>query len=406
MPKLGDITNVWNTVRELNAGEIRESADQQVQLSVVGALGLRDALIRSLYVSSSRYPAVGRAAIWDYDVPLQRERQMEVGNSDVLLIALDARDADEAAWVDALDKLSMLPLPKLAVVLDAGMLSERLESALRRAGIRQVDVPDGRPETIATQLAPALAELLPDDLRIAAARKIPSLRDAVAYWLINDVAFSNATVSFTSGIPELIPFLTIPLNAADVLILTKNQALMVYRLALAYGAPANFQAQIREVLPVIGAGFMWRQLSRQLVGLIPLAGLVAKVAVSYAGTYATGQAAMLWYRHGEQLSSPALQRLYKQAAAAGHQRARELIARRKPALPPPDDAPIDISAVEIEPDDAAPLPGLPEQESYSSTNGGNGAHEVDPTVDQPADGKGPLDSLTRRLRGLRPFRRD
>jgi len=393
VPKLGDITNVWNTVRELNVGEIRESADQQVQLSVVGAIGLRDAVIRALYAGPSRYPAGGRAAIWDYDVPLQRERQMEIGNSDALLIALDARDADEAAWAEALDKLAMLSLPKLAVVLEAGALSARLDGALKRAGIRRLEVADGRPETIGAQLGPELAELLPDDLRIAAARKIPALRDAVARWLIGDVAFSNATYSFTSGIPEMIPFVTLPLNAADVLVLTKNQALLVYKLALAFGAPGDFQAQLREILPVIGAGFMWRQLARQLIGLIPVAGLVAKVAISYAGTYATGQAAMLWYRNGERLSTAALQQLYKQATAAGTQRARELVARRRPALPPPDDAPIDVAAVEVEPADTP----------HTATGGGaNGAG----TTDEPPDGAaGRPDSLIRRLRGMRPFRR-
>lgn len=419
MPKFGDITNVWNTVRELNVGEIRESADQQVQLSIVGALGLRDALIRALYAGPSRYPASGRAALWDYDVPLQRERQNEIGNSDALLLALDAREADEAAWVEAIDKLAMLQLPKLAVVLDGSMLSARLDNALRRAGIVRVDVPDGRPETIAAQLGTRLAELLPDDLRIAAARKIPLLRDAVGRWLIGDVSFSNATYSFTSGIPEMIPFLSIPLNAADVLVLTKNQALLVYKLALAYGAPADFQAQITEVLPVIGAGFMWRQIARQLIGLIPVAGLVAKVAVSYAGTFATGQAAMLWYRNGEQLSSAALQKLYKQATAAGTQRARELIARRKHALPPPDTSPIDVVAVEVEPElpaspkgeGSAGLPKRPEDLAAGSVNGGNGAHgvdePVDEAVDEPADGTaGRFDSIARRLRGFKPFRRD
>lgn len=401
MPKLGDISNVWNTIRELNAGEIRESADRQVQLAVVGAVGLRDAVIRSLYTGGNRYPASGRAAIWDYDVPLQRERQTEINNSDALVIALDGREADEAAWVEAIEKLSMLALPKLAVVLDASALSTRLQSTLRRAGITLVEVADGRPETIGARLGPALAEALPEDMRIAAARKIPALRDTVARWLVGDVSFSNATYSFTSGIPEMVPFISIPLNAADVLVLTKNQALLVYKLALAYGAPSDFQSQMREVLPVIGAGFFWRQLARQLIGLIPIAGLVAKVAISYAGTFATGQAAMMWYRNGEQLSAAALQRLYKQASAVGTQRARELVARRKRALPPPDDAPIDITAVEIEPQDA------PRTAKEAGTNGAaaaeagtNGAA----TTDAPPGTT--RSRLTRRLRGMRPFRRD
>jgi uncharacterized protein (DUF697 family) len=87
----------------------------------------------------------------------------------------------------------------------------------------------------------------------------------------------------------MVPVLNIPLNAADMLVLSKNQALLVYKLALAFGAPADFQAQMKEVLPVIGSGFLWRQVARQLVGLIPGFGIVPKVAVAYAGTYATGK---------------------------------------------------------------------------------------------------------------------
>ena len=36
--------------------------------------------------------------------------------------------------------------------------------------------------------------------------------------------------------PSLVPILGVPITAADTVVLTKNQALMVYRLALAFGA--------------------------------------------------------------------------------------------------------------------------------------------------------------------------
>ncbi|MBV9789764.1 MAG: hypothetical protein JOZ51_16375, partial [Chloroflexi bacterium] len=100
-------------------------------------------------------------------------------------------------------------------------------------------------------------------------------------------------------------------------------------LALAFGAPADFQSQMREIMPVIGSGFLWRQVARQLIGLIPGFGILPKVAVAYAGTYATGQAATVWYRSGEAVSGDAMRQLYRQAMDIGRQRARELINRRK-----------------------------------------------------------------------------
>jgi hypothetical protein len=82
---------------------------------------------------------------------------------------------------------------------------------------------------------------------------------------------------------------------------------------------------MREVLPVIGGGFFWRQIARQLVGLIPGFGILPKVAVAYAGTYTTGQAATRWYRNGDVLSQDALKRLYRQASMLGRRRAADLV---------------------------------------------------------------------------------
>jgi hypothetical protein len=45
---------------------------------------------------------------------------------------------------------------------------------------------------------------------------------------------------------------------------------------------------------VIGGGFLFRQLARELVGLIPIAGVAPKVAVAYAGTWAIGRAVGMW----------------------------------------------------------------------------------------------------------------
>ena len=81
---------------------------------------------------------------------------------------------------------------------------------------------------------------------------------------ISGVSFTNATYALASGLPEQIPILSVPFAAADIIVLTKNQAILVYRLALAYGAPPDFQDRIREVIPVVGGAFLWRQAARSL----------------------------------------------------------------------------------------------------------------------------------------------
>ena len=139
-----------------------------------------------------------------------------------------------------------------------------------------------------------------------------------------------ATSREHTGVPSLVPILGIPISAADTLVLTKNQALMVYRLALAYGAPPEFQKRMMEITPVIGAAVMWRQVAGGLVGLIPGYGILPKTAVAYAGTYITGRVAELWYETSF-VSKADLRRFRAEATAKarGVKRAIPLFQARK-----------------------------------------------------------------------------
>ena len=330
MPSFGGMSTVWNTIKEINVGDIRETAERPVHLAIIGTPEDRSAAIRALYSGPSRYGPAERALVREYDVPLPRDRQSEVGRSDLALLIVDAR-ADVSVDAEAVaDKLSILAIPRVVLLIGAEQMP-RVDGGNMwyLPGAVTVFAADSQPATLLKQLAPAIVEQLPDELRVAAARQLPGLRDAVARSLIGESSFSNASYAFTSGLSEMVPVLNIPLNAADMLVLTKNQALLVYKLALAFGAPADFQSQMREIMPVIGSGFLWRQVARQLIGLIPGFGILPKVAVAYAGTYATGQAATVWYRSGEAVSGDAMRQLYRQAMDIGRQRARELINRRK-----------------------------------------------------------------------------
>jgi uncharacterized protein (DUF697 family) len=196
-------------------------------------------------------------------------------------------------------------------------------------------------------LAKAVLDRLPGELHLAAARRLPGLRVSVAKNLVNSTSLTNATYALTSSLPEQIPILSVPFALADIFILTKNQALMVYRLGLAYGAPPEFPDRMKEVLPVVGGAFLWRQVARSLVGLIPVWGILPKVAVSYSGTYATGVAAWRWFARGELVNGDQLRQLYDEAMARGREQARMLtdrLRRERKALPAPSDhAPSDLA---------------------------------------------------------------
>jgi uncharacterized protein (DUF697 family) len=75
--------------------------------------------------------------------------------------------------------------------------------------------------------------------------------------------------------------------------------MMVLRLAAAFGRTPEPRARMREIAPVIGTAFGWRALARELVGLVPGGvGMALKASIAYAGTFATGRAAVFYYQMG------------------------------------------------------------------------------------------------------------
>jgi uncharacterized protein (DUF697 family) len=187
-----------------------------------------------------------------------------------------------------------------------------------------------------TALAPAILKILPDHI-LALGRHFPMLRETVARMLISDTSSANAAYSFSTGLAEVIPILDIPLNVADMIVLTKAQALLVYKLGLALGLSPDWQYYITEFSGVIGSGFLWRQVARSLVGLIPAWGIIPKVAVAYSGTYAVGQAVLHWYLTGRHATRRMLGGFMREALsrgkAIGRNLRRRIPGRRMEALP-------------------------------------------------------------------------
>jgi uncharacterized protein (DUF697 family) len=194
-------------------------------------------------------------------------------------------------------------------------------------------------------LVPAVSRLLPGR-QLALGRNYPLFRIPLARRMIDDTCTANAAYSLGTGIAEIAPVLDIPLNVADIIVLTKAQAFLVYKLGLLLGLSTNWQDYVTEFGGVLGGGFFWRQVARQLIGLIPAWGIVPKVAVAYAGTYVVGNVVLQWYLTGRHISRGQVGQLYKQAYRRGKDLARDLIARtprlgrkgaRQGELPPPQD---------------------------------------------------------------------
>jgi uncharacterized protein (DUF697 family) len=132
------------------------------------------------------------------------------------------------------------------------------------------------------EIAAALARRLGEDGTSLAAR-LPVLRSAVTDELIRSFSKKNALVSAAIFIPGV-----------DMPVLTLNQARLVLRIALAYGQRVDNRRAV-ELVGVVGAGFGFRAVARELLDFVPVAGWAVKGAIAYTGTKAIGEAAVRYF---------------------------------------------------------------------------------------------------------------
>lgn len=237
--------------------------------------------------------------------------------------------------------------------VDNGSSNGKEQTQVRRPGYdwgirRLVHGPVDDPDFLLKEFVPEVMGMMPDQF-LALGRQFPLFRVPIARQLINDTSFTNAAYALSTGIAEVVPIIDIPLNVTDMIVLTKTQAFLVYRLGLTLGLSTRWQDYVTEFGGVLGGGFLWRQLARQLIGLIPAWGIVPKVAVSYAGTYVVGNVVLQWYLTKRHVTRAQMRQLYSQAFARGKNLARDLIKkmprpklprRKRAALPSPKEAQI------------------------------------------------------------------
>lgn len=157
-----------------------------------------------------------------------------------------------------------------------------------------------------------------DERSLAIGRYIDLMREPCASHAITETSMANAQFALISNIPTLVPVVgNLVAVGADFVVLTKNQLMLIYKLAAIFGRDMDNRWQIyTEMMPVVGSGLMWRTVARELSDLLPFAmGTVPKVAIAYAGTYSTGQAARFYYEHGTKIDRKQMQALYKEALA-------------------------------------------------------------------------------------------
>jgi uncharacterized protein (DUF697 family) len=312
------------------------------------------------------------ASVWRVvsDVDLDGIRRRSHERFELWICADDQTDADTARemlsaaqpphpWLRVVEPASLLP-PLTALPIAAVLLTRTLDlspalagarNALRAQAVPVVSVVVGQTGPAASTpragedvrvavsaldasaVAPLAASLLSrfdDDRRLALARQLPPLRAPLFQALIQEVAQANASFALTTGLAETVPVLTAPLNLGDVVVLTKNQLLLGYRIVLASGRDGEPRKLIAEIVGVLGGGLLFRQIAREMVGLIPVAGIPLKVAVAYSGTWAIGRAVALWVTEGRAVTAETLRTMTQEGLDRGRAVADRMMAGASP----------------------------------------------------------------------------
>ena len=317
------LTRVWRILKEVDLQAIRREAGRRVRVLIIGEM-TDDADELALRLAEGQDdPTRWLTAV---DAPLAaRAIARRAGlDSEVLpyrpdIVIAILRGPDESPDMRAARRYWAA---RKAHLITVAIASDRIAGDLQTRGGSALVAVDRMDDEGFRSVVDAVFAVVEPDRRVGLARQIPSLRPKVITSLIDETARANAGYAFSTGLAEIIPVLDIPLVIGDMVVLSKNQLMMSYRIALAAGKTGQPRELIGEIVGVLGGGLLFRQIARQLVGLLPVIGIVPKVAVAYGGTWAIGRAVVLWATEGQMLSSARLRQLSREGFARGREVAR------------------------------------------------------------------------------------
>jgi uncharacterized protein (DUF697 family) len=316
----------FNRLRStLNTGAVHAGARQPFKFLLCGDPALV-AAFRSLLLEGTGSDTV----------PLDAAAALETispGNAPVDLT--DARAVlffggpDDRANAPA-DALTALKLPVFAVLVDAAVGATSGPAQPPAAGtIEDYVVPGIEFEPLRERVLPHLIDVC-KNVEIAVGRRLPTLRTTVAAKLTRDAALNALKVAGASALIDNVPvvgvFLGAFVSAGDMMAITGIQMMLMLQIGATFGKDPDV-ARMWELLPIVGGGFGWRALARELAGFIPAGGILIKAAIAYAGTVVVGEGATFYELHGRHMANVDAAKVYDDARASANSFAREMLSR-------------------------------------------------------------------------------
>ena len=247
--------------------------------------------------------------------------------SEARLILFLGRGGDVSGT--AMAPLRGLNLPIIAVTVDPEAQPSGPASPPARGMFAEYTVAAISREALRGRVLPHMVECS-KGVEIAVGRCLPALRESVAAKLTRDAANNALKISLASAVVDHIPVVGLVMgvfaSAGDMVAITGIQMMLMLHIEAAYGRDPDVQ-RLWQLLPVIGGGFGWRTLARELSGFIPVAGIAIKGAIAYAGTIVVGEGVTFYYEHGRHMSSGQARSIYESTKNEALTFARDIIAR-------------------------------------------------------------------------------
>ena len=308
----------------LNAGAVHASARRPFKFFVCGDPGLLGEL-RALLLSGQGGDSIPPEAAAAFET-LDLQRNLDTTGARAVICVGRASDRGSLG----LERLGALKLPVLVLIVDPDATASSGPVQPPPAGGAEEYVVDRiAVETLRGRFLPHLIDCC-KGIEVAVGRRLPALRDTVCAKLTRDAALSALKMAGASAVVDHVPFLGIVLGAfasgADMFAITGIQMNLMLNIGATYGRDPDL-AQMWELLPVVGGGFGWRALARELSGFIPVGGIFIKAAIAYAGTVVVGEGVAFYYRNGRQMGVEDAAKVYDDAKASALTFARDILTR-------------------------------------------------------------------------------
>ena len=325
--QIAGAAQTFNRLRSrINTGAVHTSARHPFRFLLCGDPALI-AEFRTLMLSGHEGPEIpADAAATLHTIGISGAAPIAV--PDARAVIFFGRFADRASA--NLAPLAALKLPIFALLVDTAVSAPSGPSAVAQRGtVEDYIVPSVDFDSVKGRFLPHLIDAC-KGIEIAVGRRLPALRTTVAAKLTRDAALNALKVSGASAVVGSVPILGVVFSAfatgGDMFAITGIQMMLMLQIGATFGKDPDV-ARMWELLPVVGGGFGWRALARELSGFIPVGGIFIKSAIAYAGTVVVGEGATFYELHGRHMTAADASKIYADAKTSALQLGRDMVSK-------------------------------------------------------------------------------